>query len=412
VAAVRIHRCTEPRHADLRWPTVRQPRSSRSALAAQIAPLRAGMWMPVSPEARFITRCVRAPETLLPRELKQAAEAVTDWQAVAELAAAHGVSGFVRQAVARTDIAAPASVADGLRNATLAQMTHVARLNVALHRILPALQAAGVPVMVLKGPVLSRLVYPDAALRPYSDLDLNVREPDEQAAVETLLRVGLEEIPHGAEVERQTHAHHVHDGAAFHRVFVTKKGNPDGGVMVELHLDPLQMGLKTTHEAARWQRAQQAPGLPGALMLSPEDQIIQLSAHVHKHGFSRLIWLKDLDVLVRTFGETLNWAAIRADARAEGIESSVWYTLTLAARLFLTPVPPPVLASLAPSPFVRLLYRQVWPPDGVANLRGHMRRRAVQFLAADSWRGMLPNLILMGRRGARARAIVSAVLRR
>jgi len=81
-------------------------------------------------------------------------------------------------------------------------------------------------------------------------------------------------------------------------------------------------------------------------------------------------------------------------------------------RLFLTPVPPAILTSLAPSPFVRLLYRQVWPPDGVANLQGHMRRRAVQFLAADSWRGMLPNLVLMGRRGARARAILSAIVRR
>lgn len=182
--------------------------------------------------------------------------------------------------------------------------------------------------------------------------------------------------------------------------------------MVELHLDPLQMGLKTTHEAARWGRAQPAPDLPGALMLSPEDQIIQLSVHVHKHGFSRLIWLKDIDLLVRTFANTLDWAAVRADARAEGIENSVWYTLSLAATLFLTPAPPAVLKELAPSAPVRLLYRQVWPPDGVANLKGHMRRRAVQFLAADSWRGMLPNLVLMGRRGARARAIVSAVFRR
>jgi hypothetical protein len=41
-----------------------------------------------------------------------------------------------------------------------------------------------------------------------------------------------------------------------------------------------------------------------------------------------------------------------------------------------------------------------------------MRRRAVQFLAADSWRGMLPNLVLMGRRGDRLRAIASAVLGR
>jgi hypothetical protein len=364
--------------------------------------------MRVSAEARFITRCMRAPENLLPGELQQAAQVVDDWQSVAELAARHGVSGFVRQAVVRDEIGLPTFVADGLRNAVLAQIAHVARLDSALGRILPALQTRSVPTIILKGPILSRLVYPDQTLRPYSDIDLTVREPDEAAMVEILLACGLEEVPHGAEVERQAHAHHVHGGTAFHRVFMA----PEGGIMVEMHLDPLQMGLRPTLEAARWERAQPAPALPGALMLSAEDQIIQLSVHVHKHGFNRLIWLKDLDLLVRAFGTTLDWTTVRAAARAEGVEGSVWYTLWLAAGLFGTPLPASELKALAPSPVVRLLYRQVWPPAGVANLHGHMRRRAVQFLAADSWRGMLPNLVLMGRRGARARAMVSAVFRR
>ena len=364
--------------------------------------------MRVSAEARFITRCMCAPDELLPRELQQAAQRVEDWHAVAELAAQHGVAGFVRQAIARDDVAVPIHVAEALRNVALSQLAHGARLDAALATILPALQAAEVPTILLKGPVLSRLVYPERTLRPYSDLDLTVREPDEARVVQTLLGTGLEEVPHGAEVERLTHAHHVHGGGAFHRVFMA----PAGGVMVELHLDPLQMGLKPTLEAARWERARPVEALPGALMLSVEDQIIQLSVHVHKHGFSRLIWLKDLDLLVRTYGETLDWSIVLSSARAEGVEGSVWYTLWLAAGLFGTPVPSAPLRALAPSPFVRLLYRQVWPPAGVANLRGHMRRRAVQFLAADSWRGMVPNLVLMGRRGARFRAMVSAVIRR
>jgi hypothetical protein len=364
--------------------------------------------MRVSAEARFITRCVRAPDEVLPRELEQIAREVQDWHAVAELAARHGVVGFVRQAVSRDNLAVPPFVAEGLRSAALAQITHVARLDAAMGQILPALNAANVPTILLKGPVLSRLVYPDPTLRPYSDLDLTVREPDEQAVSQTLLRCGLVEVPHGAEVERQLHAHHVHGGAAYHRVFMA----PAGGVMVELHLDPLQMGLRPTREAARWGRARPVEAIPGALMLSPEDQIIQLSVHVHKHGFNRLIWLKDIDLLVRTYVDALDWGAVVAGARAEGVAGSVWYTLWLAAELFGAPVPGRVLRALAPMAPVRWLYYQVWPPDGVANLHGHMRRRAVQFLAADSWRGMLPNLVLMGRRGARLRAIASAVLRR
>jgi hypothetical protein len=364
--------------------------------------------MCVSAEARFITRCVCEPADLQPRELQQIGQAIRDWHALPDLAARHGVVGYVRRAIARDHVAVPPFVAEGLRNAALAQGAHVARLNAAIERILAALEAATLPAIVLKGPVLSRLVYPEPNLRPYSDIDLTVREPDELRVVETLLGLGLEEVPYAAEIDRLTHADHVHGGGAFHRVFTA----PTGGVTVELHLDPLQMGLRPTREAARWERARPLDALPGALMLSPEDQIIQLSVHVHKHGFSRLIWLKDIDLLVRTYGDTLDWQAIRAGARAEGVAGSVWYTLWLAGAVLATPAPSGLLRSLAPSLPVRVLYRLVWPPAGVANLHGHMRRRAVQFLAADSWRGMVPNLVLMGRRGARLRAMLSAILRR
>ncbi len=366
------------------------------------------MVMRVGAEARFITRCVREQETLLPRELEQSAAAVGDWQEVAELAARHGVAAFVREASTRDGIALPPFVAEGLRNASLAQIAHVARLDALLDRVLSAVREAEIPTVVLKGPVLSRLVYPVPGLRPYSDIDLMIRDTDEKRGVAMLLACGLEEVPHGAEVLRQAHAHHVHEGNAFHRVFM----DPGRGAMVELHLDALQMGLRPTHEAARWSRVREVPELPGALMLSLEDQIIQLAVHVHKHGFDRLIWLKDLDLLMREYGPELDWAGILTSAQAEGVDGSVWYSLWLTTELFATPLPPGVLATFAPSAIVRLLYRLVWPPERVANVHGHMRRRAVQFLAADSWRGMLPNLILMGRRRTRARAIVSAVFKR
>jgi hypothetical protein len=366
------------------------------------------MSMRVSAEARFITRCTREAEALLPRELAQGAAAVRDWQAVAELAAEHGVAGFVRQAVAREGIGIPAFVADGLRSVTLAQVAHIARLEASLTRVLAAQAEAGIETVVLKGPVLSRTVYQNPALRPYSDVDLWIKDADEERTVANLLGIGLEEVPHGAEVMRREHADHVLGGEPFHRVFM------DGprGVMVELHLDALQMGLEPTDEAARWERVEPVPGLPGALMLGLPDQIVQLSVHVHKHGFNRLIWLKDLDLLVRAHGADVDWRTCLETARAEGVTGSIWYSLWLAAGLFATPIPRRILAAFAPIGALRLLYRLVWPPAGVANLHGHMRRRAVQFLAADSWRGMIPNFILMGRRRARARAIVSTVLKR
>ena len=146
-------------------------------------------------------------------------------------------------------------------------------------------------------------------------------------------------------------------------------------------------------------------------MLGLEDQVVQLSVHVHKHGFNRLIWLKDLDLLLRLHGDALDWKLVRQVSRGEGVTASVWYTLQLASALLGTPLPLAV-SGLCPAPIVRWLYSLVWPLARVANLEGFVRRRSVQFQAADSWRGLLPSMVLMGRRSTRARMLASVLLHR
>jgi hypothetical protein len=89
-------------------------------------------------------------------------------------------------------------------------------------------------------------------------------------------------------------------------------------------------------------------------------------------------------------------------ARLEGVAASVWYSLSLVEPLFGTPVPREGRQRLQPALVVRLLYSRLWPLRQIAALQARRHRRAVQFDAAESWRGMLPNLVLMGRRGTRA----------
>jgi hypothetical protein len=364
--------------------------------------------MDATAEARFITLCVREPEAVEQQALLAAAAEVRDWDALVTTAGRHGVAAYVRQAVAREGISLPDAAAGALRNTTFASVVKVMRLEAELARVARALALAEVPVIVLKGPVLSRTIYPEPALRPYTDIDLTVQDRHEDVAVSALLEYGLTEQTFKAQEWWQAHGDHVHEGAAFHRQFVSR----DRQALVELHTDPLQLGLKPTCEAARWQRAVPVPNLPGLLMLCPEDQVVQLSAHAHKHGFDRLIWLKDLDLVLRAHGGTLDWTLVRDIAREEGVQASVWYALRLAAALLGAPAPAQALAQLRPAFPVRVMYRVVWPARTIANLDGRMRRRAVQFDAAESWRGMLPGLVLMGRRGARLRSLLEAVLHR
>jgi hypothetical protein len=134
--------------------------------------------------------------------------------------------------------------------------------------------------------------------------------------------------------------------------------------------------------------------------------------HAHKHGFSRLIWLKDLDLLLRARAHCLDWRLAVSVARREGVTASLWYSLYLSSLILGTAVPPAALQALRPRRWLQALYRLAWPPEPIAALRGRMRRRGVQFRGADSWRGMLPGLLFMGRRPARTSVGLQILSRR
>lgn len=348
-------------------------------------------------EPGLITAAVRESLPAVGERLRRAV-AVRDWAGLVTLAERHGVLGYVQRALHDLPVV-PDPVRHALQEGLTAVVVRQACLEDKLQRVLVDLNAAGVPTIVLKGPVLARALYPAAVFRPYHDLDLVVPAPCEERAVATLMAAGLHEVPFAAEAARRNHACPGWD-AAYHRVFHAA----DGRAVVELHLDPLQLGLRPVCEEDRWRRAVPAPGLPGALMLGLEDQLVHLCVHAQKHGYSRLIWLKDIDLVLRVWGRRLDWRIVAAVAAQEGVSASVWLGLGLAGRLLGTPLPREAFQRLRPRHVgVRLLYRLVWPERRIAGLQGHMRRRAVQLHLAESWRGVVPSLMLMGRRRDRAR---------
>lgn len=359
-------------------------------------------------EARFIRLASREQTADAADRLARAAADICDWDAVVAQAAFHGVAAYLLQRTDETRVALPPTAAYALSAAVFAASAQTMLLDAELTTLAADLVRQSLTVMLLKGPVLSRTLYPDLRLRPYSDIDLNVRERDETAVVAALEGRGFHEVAYAAEEARRAHANHGCTDAAYHRVFVSERS----GACVEVHTDPLQLGLPSVGEAGRWQRALPAPQWPDAVALCPEDQLVQLSVHVHKHGFSRLIWLKDIDLLVRRHGETLDWPLVTSVARSEGVTSSVWYSLVAARAAFDTPIPCATLRDLVPAAPIQALYRLAWPVVGILNLQGHMRRRAVQFHHAESWRGMVPSLVFMGRRGERLRAIVRTQVQR
>jgi hypothetical protein len=133
------------------------------------------------------------------------------------------------------------------------------------------------------------------------------------------------------------------------------------------------------------------------------DLFLSLAVHLHRHGFERLIWFKDLDLIIRRDGEGLDWRWLDETARDEGVAASLQHTLWLLRRLLDTPLPESAAALARVSRLHRLLWRE---RDVVeAGERRGRWRRAVQFAPAEGLRGALPSLLLMGRRSDKLRAL-------
>jgi hypothetical protein len=359
--------------------------------------------LPPASAARFVILATREADGLGTDDLSESAFAVVDWHEVLDLAVGNGVCAYVRRAVMTVPDAAPSDVLEDLRHAELAAVAVALTLDAELRRVVDELDRGGIQSIVLKGPVLARNLYAERVLRPYGDIDLVVRLEMFEAGAQSLLGLGFREVPYEAELARVAFA-----GAGaeepFHRMFMDRGQRS----LVELHADPLQLGLRPAVEEDRWRRAVRFPELgPHAFALADEDQIVQLCVHVHKHGFSRLIWLKDLELFVRKKSATLDWDLVASIARREGVAASVWFALSLARDLLGCPETP--ARALAPALPIRALYEVIWPRRRVAALETAMRRRAVQFHAAESWRGMLPTVVLMGRRRERLRLLLRSL---
>ncbi len=154
----------------------------------------------------------------------------------------------------------------------------------------------------------------------------------------------------------------------------------------------------------------QIDGSP-AMLLGLEDQVVMLSVHLHRHGFNRLVWFKDIDLLIRKHGDELDWEKILDLARQEAVGPSLWYTFHFLQEMLDTPFPEEAMAALKPSRLVLWTYHAIWPEAGVLDLRGRPKRRALQFSIHVSWRGTIPSLLLMGRRREKIGILMRRLLR-
>jgi hypothetical protein len=292
--------------------------------------------------------------------------AQADWRGAYQALAWHGLIPLAERAYRQAGGSSPKELGRMLQKGRVAWAARALCLRQSLRTVLLAFGAAGLGVIVLKGPALAETVYPDPLLRPFDDLDLLCREEDWPAIHETVTLAGFSET----RVEPTPPPKAWREKAYYHNQYF----NPAVAVSLEIHFDLWHTGLRPRLGDLYWDRAPTSRvAAMEAKVLSPADQLIHAAVHLHQHSYARLIWFVDLALLLRRYGADLDWDYVIEVARKEGVGLSLYYALYYEQQLLGVPAPAAVLAALKPSPWQAWFHDQLWAPRRVLEL-GSKRR--------------------------------------
>lgn len=264
-----------------------------------------------------------------------------DWAGVLNLALRHDVAPVLYHLLTESGMETPLGIAQRLRQLYVASAARNMRLFSELGKILRALQAAGIPVIPLKGACLAEAVYGNIALRPMGDADLLVRSRDVPKAVAVLQNVGCTPDTPFDPVAEQTINHSVPMAGS-------------GRLRLDLHWALVSPRDRTRFRPEDvdgiWSKARpgQVAGV-SVLMLSPSDLLLHLCLHAavgHRFSDIGLRSFLDMTRVVERYEGAIDWEAFADDANRWGTANGVSLALRLAREWTGLAVPESVIGAL------------------------------------------------------------------
>ena len=204
------------------------------------------------------------------------------------------------------------------------------RNSLKLAGVLKGFHSAGIPLMPMKGPILSLELYGDVGLRQSHDLDLMVKPQDLARAQACLESMGWRHDANWFPLSpRQWENLLRHE---YDLLFV----HPHGDCLLELHWRA-RWELRDQTEA-RW-----AGSVPGVWQgcshqaMNPIDQVLYLCSHGGIHGWFRAKWLGDM-ARIHAQGQ-MDWQAALDQASRTGQERALLACLRLLQDVYGLPAP-------------------------------------------------------------------------
>ncbi len=283
--------------------------------------------------------CARAniDEDLIDRA-KELLEKGIDWEFFMEAAMRAGVHLLFYNSLNRISqsITIPQEFIDRLKAAYLYALSKMIFQHRETTGLLKLFFQRNIPVMLLKGSLLSKRIYGDIAIRGLSvDIDLLVEEKNRETAIRLLEEFGYVFSPDKT----------VKTELLWQHMF-TKSGS----TAVDLHWEITPTILKSERIKEFWRgtRLRKENGIC-YYEFKEEELLLQLSLHLIS-GFqaAELRYICDINELLTRYRDKLDWDSIVEKAKMLKLSHSLYTTLVLSKGLFGTPVLPKALAKLKP----------------------------------------------------------------
>ncbi|NQU39386.1 MAG: nucleotidyltransferase family protein [Lentisphaerae bacterium] len=305
----------------------------------------------------------------------------TDWAALADLAAFYRAEPILHDRLQSADLSDPpaAALLARLRNTQLANAVRSARLSHALGLVAQSLEAAAIPALFFKGPILAQEAYDDPSLRQFDDLDVLVPGPYLTRARTVIEALGYSRIlglPPSVEASPFRPATPL--------ILRHHSGDHDVDLSGRLMHDYFSFRIAPT---ALWDEARTVTldGIP-LRTLSREVLFLFLCVHGTKHLWARPCWMADLAGLLWRQADHMDWDRVMALAHVGDGRRMLDLGVALAVQTYGAPAPPALGRGQAAHRSVAALQGEVmrrWAEeagqperDDTARLRFHLRARA------------------------------------
>lgn len=308
-----------------------------------------------TPAERFLCNAIRHIERVDATDLKEGYNRLGD-ASIHEAATVNGVVPIVAHALL-THLADKDGLPDHWHAEYEVTETRISAYMQELDRVAATLAERSIPMIALKNSGITRRLYEYPGASPMGDIDVLIAPRDFHQAHAIMEQLGF-----------TLKFRNIHEKDDIDEAFA------GGGAEYSTTLpggEHLWFELQWRPIAGRWIRPDQEPKAEDllqrasrrddtdVLLMSPEDNLLQVCLHTAKHSFVRAPGFRlhtDVERIVET--QPIDWDTFICRVRKMNVCTAVYFSLAMAASLLGTHIPQSTLSAIRPAGWkVRLIER-------------------------------------------------------